>query len=397
MTDSNQRRRARRARLLAAVALAVAAPLHAQQGGVRFEARLLFTDANEGAAIADVNNDGRPDIVAGRNWYAGPDFAPRALRTIADWNGYVESNSDHTLDVDGDGWIDVVAGSFNPTTVRWFRNPGKDGLEKGQLWRDSLLVDTKASQNEISFMHDLDGDGTPEWVVDSWQTDAPVYAWKLAKDAAGKPRMERLTLSEVGNRHGMGFGDVNGDGREDIVLGGGWLERPATNAFGQPWRYRPDWEAVTGSTPMLVRDLNGDGRSDIIVGAGHAYGLWWWEQLAPKADGTTQWSRHDIDTTFSQVHALHWADLDGDGRDELIAGKRKWAHNATGDPGVNDPAAVYYFKWDDRTRRFTRYTVAEGTVGTGLQIRTGDMNGDGRIDIVVPGKSGTYLLLNRGR
>jgi hypothetical protein len=386
-------------RIAAALVLAVSltAPLHAQRGGVRFSTRLLYTDANEGAAIADVDRDGRPDIIAGRSWYAAPDFAPRALRVIADWNGYVQSNGDHALDVDGDGWVDVVAGSFNPTEVHWFRNPGKDGLLKGQAWKDSLLVDTKATQNEISFMHDLDGDGTPEWVVDSWNTDAPVYAWKLAKDAAGKPTMQRLTLSERGNRHGMGFGDVNGDGREDVVLGGGWLERPAMDAFTSTWRYHADWEPLEASAPMLVRDLTGDGRADMVVGAGHAYGLWWWEQLAPKPDGTTQWSRHDIDTTFSQVHALAWADLDGDGADELIAGKRKWAHNATGDPGVNDPAVLYYFKWDARTRRFTRYPIAQGTVGTGLQIRTGDLNGDGRVDIVVAGKSGTYLLLNQGK
>jgi hypothetical protein len=400
MTEYNQSRRGGSARARAAaiaLALALASPLHAQQGSIRFDARLLYLDANEGAAIADLNRDGRPDIVAGRNWYAAPDFAPRPLRLIPDWNGYVESNADHTLDVDGDGWVDVVAGSFNPTQVRWYRNPGKEGLEKGHVWKDSLLVDTKASQNELTFLHDLDGDGTPEWVADSWNRNAPVYAWKLARDAAGKPTMERLTLSETGNRHGMGFGDVNGDGREDIVLGGGWLERPATNPFGQPWRFRPDWEPIDASTPMLVRDLNGDGRSDIIVGAGHAYGLWWWEQLAPKADGATQWRRQLVDSTFSQVHALHWADLDGDGRDELITGKRKWAHNATGDPGVDDPAVLLYFTWDERARRFTRHTIAEGTVGTGLQIRTADLTGDGRVDIVVAGKSGTYLLVNRGR
>lgn len=364
------------------------------QQPVHFEARLLYVDANEGAAIADVNRDGRPDIIAGRNWYPAPEFVPRPLRLIEDWNGYVQSNADHAHDVNGDGWIDVIAGSFNPTQVHWYRNPGKDGLEKGHVWDDSLLVDTQASQNELTFMHDIDADGAPEWIADSWRVDSPLLIWRLVADSTGAPTMRRHVANQTGNRHGMGFGDVNGDGLEDILSGGGWFERPQAGAFSGEWAYHADWEPIEASTPMLVRDLTGDGRADIVVGNGHDYGLWWWEQLAPQA-GRTQWRAHLVDSTFSQVHALHWADLDGDGDDELIAGKRKWAHNATGDPGVNEPAVIYYFDWNRQLRRFTRHLVAEG-VGTGLQIRTEDMTGDGRVDIVVPGKSGTFLLINRG-
>jgi len=102
-----------------------------------------------------------------------------------------------------------------------------------------------------------------------------------------------------------------------------------------------------------------------------------------------------IDDRFSQPHALHWADLDGDGQDELITGKRKWAHNGR-DPGGDEPPALYYYEWDPHSLRFTRHTIDVGSVGTGLQIRTADMNRDGRVDIVVAGKSGTYLLVNEG-
>lgn len=398
------------AALLVATALllgAPATPLSARQAtrtqadpraaaSVAFEIRQLYLDANEGIAVADVDRDGLPDIIAGRNWYAAPDFVPRPLRLIEDWNGYVQSNADHAHDVNGDGWVDVIAGSFVPTEVYWYENPGEPGLRLGHLWTPHLLVDTGASQNELSFLHDLDGDGVPEWVVNSWAVDAPVYAWQLVTGDDGRPTARRHVLSEVGNRHGMGFGDVNGDGLEDIVLGGGWLERPPGDPFARVWTYHDDWEPVEASTPILVRDLNGDGRNDLIVGHGHDYGLWWWEQLAPGEDGRTRWRRHEIDSSFSQVHALHMADLDGDGDDELITGKRRWAHNLTGDPGVDDPAVLYYFDWDPATLTWTRHVVAEGDVGTGLQIRTADFDGDGRTDIAVAGKSGTYVLLNRG-
>ncbi|HWV56678.1 MAG TPA: VCBS repeat-containing protein [Longimicrobiales bacterium] len=399
MTD-RARIAVRTSSVLAAAALLLggATTLPAQQGSpVRFEVRKLYLDANEGIAVADVNNDGLPDIIAGRNWYASPDFVPRPVRLIEDWNGYVESNADHAYDVNGDGWVDVIAGSFNPTEVYWYQNPGEQGLLLGHVWTRRLLVDTEASQNELTFLHDIDGDGVPEWIANSWARNAPVYAWSLQTAGEGAPTMTRHVISEVGNRHGMGFGDINGDGREDIVLGGGWLERPEGDPFAQLWTFHQDWEPIEASTPMLVRDLNGDGRADLIVGAGHDYGLWWWEQLEPAADGSTRWQRHEIDMSFSQVHALHLADVDGDGEDELITGKRRWAHNLTGDPGVNDPAVIHYFDWDPATMTWTRHVIAEGDVGTGLQIRTADFNGDGRVDIAVAGKSGTYVLINQGR
>lgn len=361
---------------------------------ISFQKRLLYLDANEGSAIADVNNDGQLDIVAGRNWFAGPDFVARPLRLIDDWNGYVQSNGDHVYDVNQDGWVDVVAGSFLPTEVHWYENPGRAGLQKGVLWQKHLLHDTEASTNEISFLRDLDGDQTPEWIVNSWNKQSPLLAWPLSVHSDGGPALQKVVLGTEGHGHGMGFGDINGDGREDILVGTGWYERPAENPFRSSWTYHADWD-LHASIPMLVRDLDGDGRNDLIWGKGHDVGLYWWEQLEPTSDGTTQWKKHLIDDRFSQAHALHWADLDNDGQDELITGKRKWAHNGE-DPGGGDPPALYYYEWEAQSLTFTRHVIDEGNVGTGLQIRTADMNRDGQIDIVVAGKSGTYLLINEG-
>lgn len=361
---------------------------------IRFDVKLLTVDANEGIDLADVNKDGKLDVVAGRNWYPAPDFAPRPIRQIADWNGYVESNGDFTHDLNGDGFPDVVAGSFLPTVVHWYENPGKEGLNLGQLWKQHVLRDTKISKNEGSFLHDLDGDGTPEWVTNSWAADTPVTAWSFGESENGRPTLMRHLIGTAGQFHGMGFGDVNNDGREDILFGNGWYERPQGDIWAKQWKRHADWE-MGQTSPILVRDLNGDGFTDMIWGKGHDYGLYWWQGTGEKTEnGKLKFIEHLIDDRYSQVHTIHFADLDGDGLDELIAGKRLRAHNGN-DPGGNEKPCLYYYKWNSIESAFVRHVIDEGHIGTGLQISSADLNGDQKIDIAIAGKDGTWLLFQK--
>ena len=382
--------------LAAAWSAAMLAPL-ASAGEVRFSKRCLMVSPNEGCAVGDVNKDGKLDIVAGTHWFAGPDFVPRPLREIPEFGGdYLANNGDHLWDVDGDGWLDVIAGGWMETEIYWYKNPGPDGLTKGLKWQRSLLKDTDP-QNEAYALHDIDGDGVPEIVVSRWDKNKPFVVWKLAKDADGKPTLERHVLGEKHTGHGYAFGDVNGDGREDILLESGWYERPEGDVFAAPWKFHPETALPHPSCPFLVVDLTGDGRADLIWGKAHDYGLYWWEQGEPKADGATTWTEHKIDDSWSQAHCLVWADLDGDGREELITGKRVRGH-AGKDPGGKEPECLYYYTWDKSSKKFTRHTISPpgGGVGTGMQIRVVDLNADGRPDIAVAGKTGTWVLLNEG-
>ena len=364
--------------------------------GLKFQKKLLLVSPNEGCAVADVNCDGKPDIIAGTNWFAAPDFVPRPLRSIDEFqNDYLKNNGDHAYDVNGDGWPDVISGDWMGDEIHWYENPGKAGLEKGLRWTPHLLKKTRG-ENEAMFLRDLDGDGVPEILVNCWKADAPLVAWKLVK-TDGEATLERHALGEKGCGHGMAFGDVNGDGREDILVQVGWYERPEGDVLNTEWKLHSDWNRPHGSCPFLVVDLNGDGRNDIIWGDGHDYGLLWLEQQAPAEDGTTQWKEHVIDKSFSQAHYLVWIDLDGDGQEELITGKRVRGH-AGRDPGGKEPACLYYYEWDRSAGEFTRYTISEKEgIGIGMQIRTADFNGDGRLDIAVPGKTGTWVLINQGK
>jgi hypothetical protein len=372
----------------------------AASAALKFRAQQIRLDNNEGCAVADYNRDGRPDISAGEFWYAGPVFKEaRPVRKLSSFGkDYLTNNGEHAWDVNGDGWPDIISGSFMEGEVYWFENPKADGLAKGDLWPRHRLVDTGLGENEWTDFRDLDGDGAPELIVNSWNESHPQACYKLAKDAAGKPILQPWIIHAGGRRtngHGIGLGDLNGDGLADILFGNGWYERPKQDAGTKPWTLHADWRFPHGSCPMLVVDLSGDGRNDIIWGDGHNYGLYWEERRDDNRDGSTNWRHHLIDNRFSQPHSLAWEDLDNDGQPELITGRRVRAHSG-GDPGDNDPGVIYYFKWNRERQQFAKFPVAENGPGIGLQIRVADLDGNGLRDIICAGKSGTHVLWNLG-
>ena len=366
--------------------------------------RNLFVGPFENCTTADLNRDGHVDIIYGPYWFAGPDFAPRAYRAHMVGTNYLRNNSDHVWDVDGDGWTDIVTGYWDTNGIWWYQNPGGasakagKGWELNRPWQGQQLAPSRGRM-EMFTMRDYDGDGVPELHAACYARQEPLEVFRFTKDADGKPAMNPFVLGAEGGGHGIAFGDVNGDGREDVLCEIGWYERPAGDIWAKPWKLHKetDLSKMHPSCPFVVKDLNQDGRLDIIFGRGHNFGLYWWEQLAPKDDGATQWKQHVIDESWSQAHCLALADLDGDQQEELIAGKCIWAHDG-GDPGAAEPPAVYYYSWDRPSLKFTRHTVAapgEG-IALGRQFSVVDLNRDGRPDILAPSKQSFWVLFNQG-
>ena len=351
---------------------------------------LIADERYESAGVFDVNNDGILDIVSGAYWYEGPTFKKRHfIGEVQAIGEYYDDFSTIAMDVNGDGYLDFVTGGWWGDTLRWRENPGP----KGGQWPEHIIART--GNVETTRAWDVDGDGQLEIVPNC--PGGPLVVYKLVLDAAGKGtgQFAAHKIWDGPQGHGLGCGDIAGHRRADFVMTKGWLEAPV-DAYDGQWIWHSDFDLGTGGIPILVVDVNGDGLNDLILGQGHPYGLDWWEQGRDGA-GNTTWRKHPIDPFNSQYHDLAWVDIDGDGEEELITGKRYRAHNGN-DPGEFDDYGTYYFKWNGESfsKQVIDYGPARTGKGCGIHFAMADLRGTGRLDIVAPGKDGLFVFYNEG-
>jgi hypothetical protein len=337
----------------------------------------------EAAGIADINRDGKLDIFCGGFWYEAPAWKKHIVRDVPEQGNYFYDFANLPMDIDGDGWIDIANAAWHNKKLFWLRNPGRAG---GQF--EVIDIDTPGNI-ETAMAVDINSDGQID-VLPNIMSQAAWYEYRPDKNEQHRVKWTKHQLPKQAATHGIGAGDVNGDGRCDIITPNGWLEQTLDQS--EQWQWHAEFSLGHASIPLLAHDVDADGDSDIIWGMGHNYGLYWLEQGT--SGNSRSWQKHLIDDSWSQPHFLLLADLDNDGADELVTGKRVHAHNGK-DPGGNDPPCVYYYKFDRNEKQWQRHIIHEGgNVGFGISTAASDIDADGDIDIVAPGKSGLFLLEN---
>jgi len=385
--------------------------------------RIELTDTyySEGVAVGDINGDGEQDIVHGPYWFAGPEFTQKhEIRLAKPQNRkrYADSFFSWCYDFDGDGDNDVFAVGFPGTPAHVYENPGAHGLD--ELWEQHEVFDWVS--NESPQFTNLVGDERPELVCTrdgyfgyatvNW--DQPFEAWTF------HPISEQTAPKRFG--HGLGVGDVNGDGRMDVLMKDGWFEQPDASTAPetdrqQLWTFHKVPFAPRGGADMFAYDVDGDGDNDVITSlAAHEFGLAWWEQIAATqreagSDEQPEWKQHLImgsqrkenryGVLFSELHSVALADIDGDGLKDIVTGKTYWSHHEKS-PMWDGGAVVYWFKLvRNPVSSSNRVTIdwlpfkANGETGIGRQLTVTDINGDDLPDIAVGGMKGANVLLQQ--
>jgi hypothetical protein len=404
----------RRLALAALLALALP-PAHAGEPTFpKFRAQEIAKDLSVGYAVivADINGDGKPDIVVVDTnrvvWYENPTWK---RRTIIQGGTRPDNVCVAAADIDGDGQLDLVLGAdWHPANTR--TGGTLQWLKRGKTLDDPWTVHPIGEEPTVHRVRvaDLDGDGKPEIILaplqgrectakGNWVDGRPVrlLAYKIPADPVKGPWVPTVLNDELHVVHNIWPIPTSGRGKQ--------LDLLAASYEGVTWLTRNDgrWSAHRIGEGNQSNTKGSRGSSEVKQGhtkAGPYLATiepWHGNQVVvytPPIDPKLLWDRHVIDEQLKWGHAVWCADLDGDGDEELIIGVRD---NLAQEPGQRRGVRIY--KPTDSTRtKWSRQVIEDGGVAV-EDLTVADLDGDGRPEIIACGRQtgNVRIYWNQGR
>jgi hypothetical protein len=424
--------------------------------------RLTSFFYSEGVSAGDLDHNGTMDVVSGPLIYEGPNystarelFPPVTVNLGGPQDGYIEKDSSGVpqagaivhgnytstflswvYDFDHSGWPDVVdVMGFGPRptfSAHLFVNPRGEKRD----WTNYEIYPIISNEYDELLPKGIDGSGTPEMVIATaknpdW-SDSRIGYIKPGPDITKPWTFVPVSEPNRWGGHGMGVGDILGNGRLDILTSDGWWEQPPAGTPGL-WKFHPQKFAATqpailvagasascfacGGAKMQVYDVNGDGLNDVISSLNaHGPGLGWFEQQRDSHGNVTwkahvimgdpetpvaergSWEEADKSVAFTELHALDYADMNGDGQLDIVTGKRYWSHGFRYEENdVDDPPVVYWFELKRAADHSVQWVphLIDNSSGVGTSMLVTDLNGDGRPDVLTASRMGSFVFFNK--
>ena len=354
----------------------------------------------EAVATGDVNRDGKTDVLIGDGWYENPGWqadpnVPWKFHEIRKSVGLVpggggpgwhDCSALFAYDVNGDGWVDQITfGEYHKGWIAWYENP----QNKPGHWKERKVADSPATQ--CPAFADVLGSGKPA-VVAPLKKPASLCWISIPKDLE-QPAWDIHACAKAGFLHGMGIGDLNGDGRLDVLAEAGWYEAPQDRT--SEWTFHAVDVVDARKKPkgfgkgfvhMHTFDVDGDGDNDVLATSGHKTGAWWFEQV----DKGKTFCQHEITKDVDNAHCLVMADMNGDGLQDLVTGRRYYGKDCD-----KQDAPLYWLELRRGEKGKPEWVIhkIDDRAGVGSKFEVSDVNGDGRPDVIVSWHRGTYIFL----
>ncbi len=373
---------------------------------------------SEGVAIADVNKDGKIDVLVGEFWYEAPDWKRHEMQKPGDYGdglkGYSKVFACWAEDLNADGFPDLIVIDFPGMPCYWLENPkGKSATDDGKPLHWKRHIIWHSACNETPLYTDLLGTGKkvlimgfqPEGKKQEGNEGQMAYFTPNTKDPNALWDMHPISEPAVNGKgqpgtnrfsHGLGVGDLNGDKKLDVITIGGWWEQPEKADGKTAWKFHAS-SINDACADMFAFDVDGDGKADVLSTSAHKFGIWWNKNRAVSKEGHITFEKHEIfKDLISETHAAHFQDIDGDGMPDLITGKRKYSHGL-GEPGSDKNATIYWLKVTrdkDGMAKFSPQVVDDDS-GIGTQFVVADINGDGLLDVITSNKKGVHVIIQQ--